>query len=98
MTWYAGTCGINDHGLTIQTSYYGQLCVLYRGFGFTGFMTKVQPFSIDGHYRTDVINGVGHPRSDSVVLLVLRTIVYNGWGISIVLRVPRDSANPAEKG
>jgi hypothetical protein len=29
---------------------------------------------MDGHYRTDVISGVGYPRSDSVVSLVLRTV------------------------
>jgi hypothetical protein len=41
------------------------------GFGSNGFVTKMQPFPMDDHYRTDIINGVGHPRSDSVVLLVL---------------------------
>jgi hypothetical protein len=44
------------------------------GFGSNGFVTKMQPFSMDGHYRTDVINGVGHLRSDLVVLLVLCTV------------------------
>jgi hypothetical protein len=31
-------------------------------------------FPTDGHYRTDVISGVGHSRSDSVVPLLLRTV------------------------
>jgi hypothetical protein len=35
---------------------------------------KTHPFLMDGHYRTDVISGVGYPRSNSVVSLVLRTI------------------------
>jgi hypothetical protein len=49
-----------------------------------------------GHYRTDIISGVGHPRSDSVVLLVLCMVVYNGYGTDIVLQVPRDSINLVE--
>jgi hypothetical protein len=44
------------------------------GFGPNGFVTKMQLFPMDGHYRTDVINGVDCPRSDSVMLLVLRTV------------------------
>jgi hypothetical protein len=31
---------------------------------------------MDGHYKTDVISGVGHLRSDSVMPLVLRTVCY----------------------
>jgi hypothetical protein len=64
----------------------------------------MQPFPMDGHYRTDVISGVGHPGLNSVVSLVLRTVCfvryvsYNCWGTDIVLQVPRDSVNPAEKG
>jgi hypothetical protein len=48
------------------------MCV--RGFGSNGFVTKMQPFSMDGHYRMDIISGVGHPRSDSVMPLVLCTV------------------------
>jgi hypothetical protein len=71
--------------------------VLYGGFGSNGFVTKVQPFLMNDHYRTDIISGVGYPRSDSVMLLVLCTVTCNGWGTNIVLQVPRDSTNPAEK-
>ena len=49
------------------------MCV-ERGFGSNGFVTKMQAFLMDGHYRTDVISGVGHPRSDSVMPLVLRMV------------------------
>jgi hypothetical protein len=49
-----------------------------------------------GHYKTDIISGVGHLRSDLVMLLVLCTIACNGWGIDIVLQVLRDNTNPAE--
>jgi hypothetical protein len=50
------------------------------------------------HYKIDVISGVGHPRSDSIVPLVLRMVACNGWSTSIVLQVHRDNANPAENG
>jgi hypothetical protein len=74
------------------------MCVLYGGFGSNGFVTKVQPFSIVGHYRTDIIRVVGHLRSDLVVPLVLCMVACNGWGTGIVLQVLRDSVNSAENG
>jgi hypothetical protein len=37
-------------------------------------------FPMDGHYRMDVISGVGHPRPDLIVLLVLHTIYYTMAG------------------
>jgi hypothetical protein len=43
-TWYAGTYDMNDYELTIYTAYYGQMCVLYEGFGSIGFVTTVQLF------------------------------------------------------
>jgi hypothetical protein len=48
------------------------------GFGSNGFVTKMQPFPMDGQCRTDIVRGVGHPRSDSVVLLVLCVVACNG--------------------
>jgi hypothetical protein len=36
-----------------------------------------------GHFRTYIISGVGHPRSDLVVPLMLWTVAYNGQGIGI---------------
>jgi hypothetical protein len=51
-----------------------------------------------GHYRLDIISGVGHPRSDSVMPLVLCTVTCNGCGTGIVLQVTWDSDNPAEEG
>jgi hypothetical protein len=50
------------------------------------------------HYKIDIISGVGHLRLDSVVALVLCTVVYNIRGTGVVLLVLRDNANPAEKG
>jgi hypothetical protein len=47
----------------------------------------------DGHYRIDIISGVGYPRSDSVMPLVLCMVAYNIRGIGVVLQVPQDSVN-----
>jgi hypothetical protein len=52
--------------------------VLNRGFRSNGFMTKVQPFPMVGHYSTNIIIGVSHLRSNLVVLLVLCVVVCNG--------------------
>jgi hypothetical protein len=51
-----------------------------------------------GHYRTDIISGVGHSRSNSIVLLLICMVACIGWGIDIILQVSRDSANLIEKG
>jgi hypothetical protein len=48
----------------------------------------------DGRYRMDIISGVGYPRSDSVMPLVLCMVAYNIQGIGVVLQVPQDNANP----
>jgi hypothetical protein len=52
------------------------------GFGSNDFVTKMQSFPMDDHYRTDVISGVGHPRSDSIMLLVLCMVCYIMAGAS----------------
>jgi hypothetical protein len=72
------------------------MCLLYESFGSNGFLTKVQPFPMDGHYRIDIISSVGHPRSDLVVPLVLCTVACNDWGTGIVLQIPRDNTKPVE--
>ena len=82
----------NGHGLTIQVSFMVSMCV-WGGFGSNGFVTKMQPFPMDGHYRMDINSGVGHPRSDSVVLLVLRTVCYAMAGAPALYY----SVNPIEK-
>jgi hypothetical protein len=73
------------------------VCVIW-GFGSIGFVIKVQPFPMNDHYRKDIISGVDYLRSDSVMQLVLCTVACNGWGVGIVLQVPRDSTNPVENG
>jgi hypothetical protein len=50
-----------------------------------------------GHYRTDIISDVCHPRSNSIVPLVLCMVAYNIRDTGVVLQVPRDNANPARK-
>jgi hypothetical protein len=54
-------------------------CV-YIGFGSNGFVAKTQPFSMDGHYRTNIISGLGHSRSNSVMPLVLCTVLVQWLG------------------
>jgi hypothetical protein len=64
--WY------NDHGLTIQVNFTIKcVCV---GFGSSGFVTKMQSFPLDGHYRTNIISDVGYPRLNSIMLLMLYTV------------------------
>jgi hypothetical protein len=68
------------------------MCVCYMGLGSNGcFMASVA--LTGGHYRTDIISGVGHLRSDLVVPLMLCMVAYNIWGISVVLLVPWYNAN-----
>ena len=86
----------NSHGLTIYVNLMFK-CVCYMGLGFNGcFM--VGATLMDGHYKMNIISGVGYPRSNLVVPLVLCTIAYNIRGMGVVLQVPRDCANPTGKG
>jgi hypothetical protein len=73
------------------------MCVCYIGLGSNDYFVADVALTGD-HYRTDIISGVGHMRLDSVMPLVLCTVVYNIQGIDVVLQVPRDSANPVENG
>jgi hypothetical protein len=83
-TWYTGTCENNGHELiTIHVNFMVK-CVCYMGLGSNGcFVTGAT--LMGSHYSTYIISSMGHPRSGSVGLLVLWTIVYNGWGGDIVL-------------
>jgi hypothetical protein len=91
-------CGIMVMGLLYRLNLWSNVCVCV-GFGFNDFVTKSQSFPMDSHYRTDIISGVGHLRSDSFVLLMLYMVaMYNGWGTGIVLQVPLDSVNSTNNG
>jgi hypothetical protein len=96
MTWYTGTCGITVMGLPYRLNDIVK-CVCYMGIGSNGCFVTGTALTND-HYKTGIINSVGHLKSDSVVLLILCTVAYNIWGTSVVLQVPWDSVNPTEEG
>ena len=96
MTWYIGTCGITAMGLLYKLSDMVK-CVCYMGFGFNSYFVAGTAL-VGDHYRMDIINIMGHLRSDSVMPLVLCMVVYNIRGTVIVLQVSRDSVNLSEKG
>jgi hypothetical protein len=70
-------CDIMAMGLLYELTLWSYVCA---GFRFNGFVTKTQSFSMDGHNRTNIISGVGHPRSDSIVMLVLCTVAVQWLG------------------
>ena len=74
----------NGHGLTIHVNFMVKYVCCYMGLESDGcFLTGT---TLKGsHYRTYIISSVGHPRSDSIRLLVLWMVAYNGRGIDIVL-------------
>jgi hypothetical protein len=57
-------------GLLYGLTLWSNVCM---GFRSNGFVTKGQPFPMDGHYRMDIISSVGHLRSDLVLSLVFYT-------------------------
>ena len=89
-------CGITTIGLLYKLSDMVK-CVCYMSFGSNGYFV-IGATLMNSHYRADIINGVGYPRSDSVVSLVLCMVAYNIRGTDVVLQVSRDSANPTEEG
>jgi hypothetical protein len=78
MQYLAHIMRYNGHGLTILVNFVVYVCVCGGGgvFGSIGFVTRMQPFSMDGHYRMDIISDVNHPSLGSVMLLVLHTVCY----------------------
>jgi hypothetical protein len=67
------------------------------GFGSNSYFVAGAALMGD-YYKLNIISGVGHSRSNSVILLVLCTVAYNIWGTVVVLQVPRDSTDLVEKG
>jgi hypothetical protein len=59
-------------------------CVYYMDLG-SNSCSMASAALMGGHYKMNIINGVGHLRSDSVVLLVLCMVTYNIWGTGVVL-------------
>ena len=70
--WYVQD---NGHGLTIYVNFMVK-CVCYMGLGSNGYF-MAGTVLMGGYYKIDIISDVGHPRLDSVILQVLRTIAYN---------------------
>ena len=75
MTWYTGTCGITIMGLLYRLNNMVK-CVCYMSIGSNGYFV-IDLALMGGHYRMDVINGVSHPRLDSILPLVLCIVTYN---------------------
>jgi hypothetical protein len=63
-------------GLLYMLALWSNVCVI-RGFGSISFVTTMQPFSmvIFTIGRTSLVS-VGHPKSGSVMSLMLRTVCY----------------------
>ena len=76
----------NSHEFTILVNFMVK-CVYYIGLGSNGCFAVGGALTV-GHYRTYIISGVGHLRSDSIVPLMLWMVVNN----------IRGNANSAEKG
>ena len=73
----------NGHWLTIHINFMVK-CVCHMGLGSNGcFMANAT--LTGGHYKINIISGVGHPRLDSVVLLLLCMVAYNIQGTGVVL-------------
>ena len=84
MTWYIGTYGIMTIGLLYRLDFIVKCVCGYMGLRSNGCFVSGTTLK-DSHYKTYIINSVGHPRSNSVRLLVLWTVAYNIRGTSIVL-------------
>jgi hypothetical protein len=68
----------NGYGLIIRVKFMVKyVCV---GFGSNGFVIKMQSFPMDGHCKMNIISGVGHPRLDSVMSLMLYMIAVQWLG------------------
>jgi hypothetical protein len=91
MTWYTGMCEITAMDLLYIyiLTLWSNVC--YMGFGSNGYFIANTALT-SNHYRTNIISGVGYPRSDSIVSLVLCVVAYNIRGTGVALQVFRDSS------
>jgi hypothetical protein len=81
MTWYTGTCDSNVHRFIIQVSFMVKwMC--YTGLWIHWFcdLNVTIPNGSVTIGRTSLV-GLGHSRSDSIVLLILRTVCYAMVGV-----------------
>jgi hypothetical protein len=76
ITWYIGTCGSNGYRLTICISFMIK-CVCYTGLWINWFRDHgVTIFNGSVTIEQTSLVGVGHPRSDLVVPLILCIVYY----------------------
>jgi hypothetical protein len=76
MTWYIGTCGSIDQGLTIHVNFMVK-CVCYTRLWLHWFrdLGAIIPNGSITTGRTLLVR-VGHSRSDSIVPLILHMVCY----------------------
>jgi hypothetical protein len=86
----------NGHELIIRVYFMVKCVCVCESFRSNGFVTKAQLFPMDGHYRMNIINGVGHPRLNSVVPLVLCTVAVQWLRYWHCTTGHRDNVNPNE--
>jgi hypothetical protein len=74
MTWYIGTYSSNGHGLTIHVSFMVK-CVCYTRLWIYWLRDPgaTIPNGLVTIGQTSLV-GIGHSRSDSIVLLMLNTV------------------------
>ena len=75
MTWYTGRCEIATMGLLYMLTLWSNVCIIWALDPMVVLVTNATLMS--SHYRTNIISSVGHPRLDSVMLLVLCAVTYN---------------------
>jgi hypothetical protein len=75
MTWYTGKCGIITVGLLYMLTLWSNVCVMWA---LDPIVVPGGTALMGGHYKMNIICGVGHQRSDSIVPLMLCIVVCNG--------------------
>ena len=84
-TQYTSTCGSNGHGLTIQTAYYSQKCVLYGALDpLVHDHDATIPNGTVTIGRTSLVD-VGHSGSDLIVPLMLRMVCFHAMAGALTL-------------
>jgi hypothetical protein len=56
------------------------------GFGYNGFVTKMQLFPMNGYYKTNIISCVGHPRFYYRAMVKAPALYYRSLGIASTLQ------------
>ena len=83
MIWYTGMCSIMAMGLLYMLALWSNVCAIWIWIQWL-FVAGAALMSC--HYKTDIISVVSHPRSNSVMSLVLCMVACNGRGTWYELR------------